>query len=240
VLNWQLFLRGQELYLAKVDANFGPRTEAATKAFQLQHDRRVTGRVDDPTLTAALLLGYSVVEDRSSATLGPNWPVPPDDWELQPLTQEGRGALFGKFSFEVEPDLEMIAVDPTWVHENIVSVQIPAPSVRSVQFHKRGAEKLVELFEAWKRDGLLDYVLTWDGSYAPRFVRGSRTVLSAHAWGTAFDINAKWNALGVTPALVGERGCVRELTARANALGWFWGGHYGNRKDGMHFELVKL
>jgi hypothetical protein len=69
------------------------------------------------------------------------------------------------------------------------------------------------------------------------FVTGGAVV--SNSWGTAFDINAKWNYLGARPALVGERGCVRELVEIANAQGWFWGGHYPDRKDGMHFELVQ-
>jgi hypothetical protein len=42
------------------------------------------------------------------------------------------------------------------------------------------------------------------------------------------------------PALVGQRGSLRELVPAANRLGFFWGGHYANRKDGMHFEVSKL
>jgi hypothetical protein len=33
---------------------------------------------------------------------------------------------------------------------------------------------------------------------------------------------------------------VRELVPIANELGWYWGGHYRKRLDGMHFELVKV
>ncbi len=64
--------------------------------------------------------------------------------------------------------------------------------------------------------------------------------LSNHAYGTAFDINAAQNGLGVEPAAIGKRGCVRELVPLANRHGFFWGGHFSKRKDGMHFEVGKL
>jgi len=31
---------------------------------------------------------------------------------------------------------------------------------------------------------------------------------------------------------------VRELVASANELGFFWGGHFSQPKDGMHFEFA--
>jgi hypothetical protein len=73
----------------------------------------------------------------------------------------------------------------------------------------------------------------------PRFIRGSRTTLSNHAFGTAFDINCDFNRLGHTPALMGERGCVREMVRIAHENGFYWGGHF-TRLDGMHFEVAKL
>jgi hypothetical protein len=82
-------------------------------------------------------------------------------------------------------------------------------------------------------------VLTWEGSFAPRFVRGSNVTLSNHAWGTAFDINYAWNTLGAQPALRGQKGSVRELVPIANEFGFYWGGHFKGRADGMHFEVAR-
>lgn len=246
---WQLFLRGQSLYLNKIDGDFGPKTDAATQAFQVDNGLVGSGVVDNLTLAAAMLLGFKVVDDQRAVKVGPNWPAAPVDTSVRPLTQEGREIMFGKFPYVPKPTTgnpEAISVSSAWVRANIVSVKIPLPdaagkfAMRPVAFHKLGAEKLRALFEAWKNDGLLSRVLTWDGSYAPRFVRGSRLTLSSHAWGSAFDINARWNALGVVPALLGKHGCVRELVERANKLGFWWGGHFSGRKDGMHFELVRL
>jgi hypothetical protein len=39
--------------------------------------------------------------------------------------------------------------------------------------------------------------------------------------------------------LKAEKGSVRELVPIASEQGWYWGGHYQSRKDGMHFELVR-
>ena len=83
--------------------------------------------------------------------------------------------------------------------------------------------------------------LTFDGSCELRLKRGSTKAdianLSNHAWGTAFDINARWNPRKSVPAMMGDRGCVRELVAIANANGFYWGGHFST-VDGMHFEVA--
>ncbi len=113
-----------------------------------------------------------------------------------------------------------------------------APS--GMRFHRLAAEQLKGLWEAWEQSNLLDRVLTYDGSFVPRFIRGSRTVLSNHAFGSAFDINADLNPLGQRPKLVGQRGSVRELVPLANQWGFYWGGHFGSRPDGMHFEIAFL
>jgi hypothetical protein len=100
-------------------------------------------------------------------------------------------------------------------------------------------KQLVNLFNDWEKAGLMDRVLTYGGSYVPRFVRGRPGVLSNHAFGSAFDINVAWNGLSRVPALVGEKGCVRELVKLANKNGFYWGGHF-SRLDGMHFEVAKI
>ena len=72
-------------------------------------------------------------------------------------------------------------------------------------------------------------------------IRRSREVpqLSNHSFGSAFDINATQNWLGDMPAICGQKGAVRELVEAANRCNFYWGGHYGERKDGMHFEITR-
>lgn len=85
----------------------------------------------------------------------------------------------------------------------------------------------------------------WDDwAYADRLVRGSSTVVSNHASGTAVDIDATKHPL----ARVGTWGFkVRGKFASARIRfrlrlyrgAIMWGGDYSNRKDEMHFEINK-
>jgi hypothetical protein len=108
-----------------------------------------------------------------------------------------------------------------------------------VRCHKLIANQLIGLFQALEDRGLMKYILTWDGMFYPRFIRGYYGKLSNHSWGTAFDINVEWNGMGTTPALVGEKGSVRLLVETALDFGFYWGGWF-DRKDGMHFECYKI
>jgi len=96
------------------------------------------------------------------------------------------------------------------------------------------------LFDDWQSANLTEKILSWGGSWVPRFVRGSRTSLSNHAWGTAFDINHQWNGLGIRPTLRDEKGSVRDLVEIAYQNGFYWGGWFKSRPDGMHFEAYKI
>jgi hypothetical protein len=150
-----------------------------------------------------------------------------------------------------------------WAAANLVTIDLPQlrhigqpPALTQIVVHKRAADKLSALWKAWEDAGLLYLVWTWEGCYNARYktprkgeprreTHGPRASsnepnLSNHAFGTAFDINAKWNCFGCTPPSVGVAGSVRELVPIANQLGWFWGGHFTNTPDGMHFELAHL
>lgn len=143
----------------------------------------------------------------------------------------------------VKGNPEAIRILDNWVEENIVYVKIPqligvkgTYRRKTFAFHKLVAEPVKDLFQAWDDEGLSDLILSWGGSFVPRFIRGSNTSLSNHSFGSAFDINVPWNYLGARPALVGKKGSVRKLVPIANELGFYWGGHF-RRKDGMHFEF---
>ena len=178
--------------------------------------------------------------------LDERWPIPPN---FNPPSQKTREDLFGRFSFipaSIPSNPECIRITDSWVSKNMVTVVVPqlqgvqgGPIRNSILFHRKGADQLTALFKAWEDAGLLLLVKSWGGSYAPRFIRGSRTILSNHAFGTAFDINVAWNYLGAVPALAGKEGSVRKLVPLANEHGFYWGGHFP-RKDGMHFELAKI
>jgi hypothetical protein len=249
VEKWQNFLRGQGLYNCEATGVFDVNTSQATKEFQRTHGLDADGDVGPFTYAKALKDGFDIVGDDGNAGMsGPNWPPPPS---FKPLSFVDRQKAFGAFQHVSAPqpgNPEAIQIGGTWVKDNIARAHVPQLASfiagGNVSFHKAGADKLVALFAAWASEGLMDRILSWDGGWAPRYVRGSRVNLSNHAWGTAFDVNARWNGLGARPALVGDKGSVRELVEIANQQGFFWGGHYGclgtssPRSDGMHFEIA--
>ena len=247
---WQYFLRGQGLYLGEVDGAFGPASARASSEFQRTQGLTPDGIVGLLTLGRAMQLGFDPLE-RDTTDLreeGPNFPAPLAG--LKPASFAQRIKLFGQFEFEPAPtpgNREGIKILGSWQKDNIVSVTVPelrgvegAGSTGKVLFHSRGAAQLLSLFAAWADAGLLPLVKTWAGSFAPRFIRGSTVTLSNHAWATAFDVNVAWNPLGAQPALLHKIGSVRALVPLANAHGFYWGGHFQTRPDGMHFELSRL
>jgi hypothetical protein len=233
VQRWQQFLVGQGL-LEEADGTFGPMTHQATMAFQKAIGLKSDGLVGNKTLTVAAGIGYSTVQPVSITT-------------LRSLSYADKQAIFGPLEFISTPkpgNPELIKITNDW-SKNLQRVRIPqlsgisgAPSNQTVLFHMKGAEKLVKLWNKWEDEGLIPLILTWDGGWAPRFIRGSKSILSSHAFATAFDINARWNPLGVDPPADGVKGSVRRLVQYAEEFGFFWGGSGWSRPDGMHFELA--
>lgn len=253
VKRWQYFLIGQRLDPGPADGDFGPQTRRATIDFQARHGLHADGVVGLKTFGQAMKLGFEPIKITPPKYLPPShagdpaWPPRPN---FSPLTSNSeRAKLWGTFRFEPAPvagNRENIRILGSWEDENIVRVEIPqlrgiagAPSSGVVRFHRRAADQLREVWAAWDKAGLLNRILTWDGSFMSRYVRGSTSVLSNHAYGSAFDVNASFNGLGVRPALVGREGSVRELVPIANRHGFFWGGHFRDRPDGMHFEVAR-
>ena len=158
-----------------------------------------------------------------------------------------RGQIFGKFDYKrIAPDRDDIRILGNWASQNIVTITVPqligvrgAPVGGRIRLHKLVTGQYKSLFQAWEDDGLLPLLKTWEGSFVPRFIRGSSTTLSNHSWGTAFDINEQWNPLGHLPPLRSQPGSVRELVPRAHQFGFYWGGHF-SRRDGMHFEVARV
>lgn len=252
VEKWEHFLLGQDpMCDIVVDGVFDLNTRAATIAFQKRVGfvgSSLDGIVGPGTLGKAMSLGFNPLDDDRRDDQGPNWPPKPDN--VGPLTPAQRESLFGKFAFKATPvplNPEAIDILGDWEAKNIVTVSIPqlaglsgASKSGNVACHRAISTQIIRLFNDWEEACKLDLIISWGGLWVPRFVRGSRTSLSNHSWGTAFDINVPWNALGTQGALKDEHGSVRDLVEIAYANGFFWGGWYAGRKDPMHFEAFKV
>lgn len=179
-------------------------------------------------------------------------PPPPGPPQLRSLSHAARVRLYGSFKWAYRPAPQApdrIEVDAAWLTANVVILELPhlahcngGKAIRA-RVHKRVAAPMLALFNAWRSAGLLLHIQSWDGAYVARFKRGKgggdESMLSNHAWGSAFDINARWNRLGMKPAPLGAPGCVLPLVAIANEHGFAWGGHFNSSPDGMHFECVR-
>ncbi len=244
---WEYFLHGQGLFRGEIDAEFTEETKEATRSFQIKHGLKGDGYAGPMTLGTALQHGYGGLSDDSNGTDGPNWPMHPSGLPI--MNESQKRAAFGAISFEPAPTAEnpeAVKILDGWYGKNITAVEVKqlrgvvgTSGRTSFEFNKAAGAQFAGLFAAWEAAGLIHLVKSWGGSYAARFIRGSRTVLSNHCYGSAFDINSPWNPLGSTPPMRGKEGSVRELVGTANRFGFYWGGHF-SRLDGMHFEVARV
>lgn len=244
VEQWEIFLRGQELLMDKeVDQTFTEATADATRRYQDRYHLPIDGKAGNRTIGYAMAHhGFEVIELSS-----PDFPPKPAD--AVPLTFDARQKLLGTIAFTPAPvagNPEGIKITNDWQQKHLGSVKIPqlkgihgAPPSCNISFNKAAIPQLVALFAAWEKEDLLRLILSWGGSFAPRFIRGSTKTLSQHAHASAFDINVPWNPLGARGALVGEQGSTRALALTAYRHGFYFGGWF-TRKDPMHFEVFKI
>lgn len=233
VLSWKTFLRGFFSCDLELSDSFDQETLDLTKRFQSYYSLTSDGVVGPKTFAQALKEGFPLKDDDAVSS-------------VKMLTGKQKEDLLGNFTYTSSPVVnnpEGITIGGTWVSDNISLFYIPqligipgAPKSGNVYFHNAAGPSFQKLFQKWEDDGLMKFVLSWGGSFMPRFVRGSRTYLSNHAYGTAFDINSIYNPLGSTPVPEGTKGSVKPLLAACEELGIFWGGNF-DRPDGMHFEL---
>jgi peptidoglycan hydrolase-like protein with peptidoglycan-binding domain len=235
---WQEFLIGENLYNLRIDGDFGPGTKTGTQKFERQHDLIDDGIVDDE------LWGYAMASGLVLSGSRYDFPDKPD---FSSMSSSERNEKFGEIQYVPQPvpgNREGIRIINNWNGRYLTKVVIPqlrgvigAPADGAIFWNKKGVDQIRGFFNQVEKEGLKDRVLTWSGSWAPRFIRNRPGTLSSHSWASAFDINYTWNRLGRTPAPMGKRGCVHELVPIANQWGFFWGGFFG-RPDGMHFELA--
>lgn len=227
----QLFLAGQGLYNSAADSDYGPKTALSVKLYQHYYELDPDGIVGRTTLADMIRRGLPVLAEPEDL------PLPPAG--LHPITKhQDRQRRWGTIVWADAPTKESpedIRITNGFEEQYIVRVDCPVFGPKKVRLHKAVVESYLKFMQGILDAGLRKRLLTFDGGFNARYQRGSRSVLSNHAWGSAFDINADWNAMGTTPPFTGDQGCVRELVDIGASLGWYWGGWF-KRRDGMHFE----
>jgi len=136
-------------------------------------------------------------------------------------------------------------VDGVWALEakHCVSIQVPAPFNRftknsvtgrvwtSVYCNRDMAKPLLAALENLIACGRAQELITFDGCFNIRPVRGEPTLLSAHSWALAVDFNAPFNPLGGPSRMTPE--FVRCFTKE----GFTWGGAFA-REDPQHYSFA--
>jgi hypothetical protein len=137
VQRWQYFLlKNNVSQTGAIDAQFGAKTEEATKIFQVQRSLNVTGQLDQATLEVAQGLGYTVRPNNYYDDKLTNR-YPPRPTNLSSPSNADRNAGLGCFKFKQlprnhrgDPD-EIVTLGSCddsiadWRAENIIDIQIP-------------------------------------------------------------------------------------------------------------------
>lgn len=253
-----------EADVVQTDGSFGPCTKLATTRWQNTRGLTADGVVGPNTWAEAVKDGFTPAGVPAETVLispvvldpvdvddhqedvdksSPAWPPRPA-WAKPLVSQADRDAVLGKIEYEPAPtkgNPEAVKITNGWAKDNIAKFLIPQLSENPISMHKLAGPQFQAWFQAIEVQGLSDRVFGFAGCWVPRFVRGSRTRLSNHTWGSAIDFAVPYNGRGRQAALVGKKGCVRELAVSCYDFGIFWGGHYrGAPCDGMHWELFKV
>lgn len=148
-----------------------------------------------------------------------------------------------------------IILDPHWKKDHIVDIKTEDFPLKpnkefSLKFHRLIADQFLAWFRACAVRGTSQRIRRCVGTFVPRTIDGSPSVLSNHSYGLAIDLNSvsydektSWNPqnnktlpFGVAR---GVEGSVWELADICGDFGIFWGGWF-NYRDPMHFEAVKV
>ncbi len=125
-------------------------------------------------------------------------------------------------------------------------IPLPAPlhyagqPVTRVRVHEKCSEWAHRAFDELHARELWYLLDPYAGSYAFRLSKGGAS-LSAHAYAAAFDFDPEGNPLGapmhMTRFAKDPRGMV--AVEVLESWGWYWGGRWESRPDGMHFSWVR-
>ncbi len=108
----------------------------------------------------------------------------------------------------------------------IMETKIP---VRHIACNRDIAAPLRLVFDGIVRAGLQSKLVTYDGCFNIRAVRGEPGRLSTHSYGLAIDFNAATNVLGT----LGDMS--EELAKIFEEYGFIWGKRF-SRQDPQHFS----
>ncbi len=128
-----------------------------------------------------------------------------------------------------------------WAAQHVRIVTIPElPILRGLKLHVAVQPQFLGWFKAIVAKGLKSKITSYDGSFVPRTLTNKPSVRSNHAFGSAIDLNAKYNGYGQPQAPRGSTGSVAEIADFCADFGLYWGGWYSGNKDAMHFEAVRV
>lgn len=147
------------------------------------------------------------------------------------ITNAERDRIFGPLTYVAAPtanDPEAIRITNNFPQKVVRRVM---PIIGAVDIHEKVADPLYRALKAIERDGHASKVESFEGSYVPRFVRGSTTSLSSHSYATSVDINARTNPRGGQPTAN-----QRIIAPYFQREGFFWGNDFKSIPDPHHFE----
>ena len=123
----------------------------------------------------------------------------------------------------------------------VSSRPIPGTDIKVAVRNGPAGDLLLYAAGRWHRDvEPIDRGQPDDWGYAERPIRGSTTVLSNHASGTAIDLNATRHPLDTAPAATFTPQQIDTIHTIMRDCGGAlrWGGDYTGRKDPMHVEVI--
>lgn len=201
----------------QADGFFGRNTHAAVVSFQRANDLVVDGIVGEITWNAVM---KGVLNTEPAPTTGiPQ--IPSSNAEVKKIFGSTKAEIESKLAFcEVPSSLKAFPFRGNTGKRGFTCHKLLVPVFQSV-------------FGEIVAQDLEDKIYSYEGVFNWRQIAGSSN-MSLHSYAIAIDLNYEGNELGdSTPAM--DRNVVKIFKKH----GFFWGGDYTGRKDGMHFEWFK-
>lgn len=225
------------------DGDFGQKTANAVK--KAQRDLKcfpADGVVGPDTYAAFMSAGWlPPTFEQPSVKSSPY----PDKPRYKALNQSQKIRKFGRPGTDAENAKPggQIKVDKSF-RKNIVRIDLAdylrnakkkSFGIRYLDMHKDVEEQWRAFLSELKSKKIDGDIISCAGSWNPRYVRGSTSYFSSHAFATAVDFNAPENWLGAKPAKSGQKGCLFRVIEVAKRYKIYCGIWF-RRLDSMHFE----